>query len=84
MPESGGARLALEAGFLLIVAAVLAAGEVATTWVVVVMAVAWLLVVLFEWAAWRQRPHWSSGEPPRYRLPEDGLPPRPPSRSSGR
>ena len=60
-------------------AAVLAFADLEPVWIVVVMLVAWAVVALLEWAAWRERPHWASGSPPRYYVPQEPLPPRPPS-----
>ena len=79
MPDGRGARFALEAVFLVAVAAVLAFSDLDPVWIVVVMLVAWAVVALLEWAAWRERPHWASGSPPRYYVPQEPLPPRPPS-----
>src|SRR5699024_7759524 len=59
--------------------AVLGFAEVRPVWIVVVMTVAWLVVALLEWVAWREEPHWASGSPPRYYVPAEPLPPRPPS-----
>lgn len=70
-------RLALEAGFLVAVAAVLAYLEPRPVWIVLAMALAWAIVALLEWAAWHEHPHWASGLPPRYYVPEQPLPPRP-------
>src|SRR5436190_379823 len=39
------------------------------------MALGWLLMALAEWAAWRGRPHYGSGLPPRYYIPQVSLPP---------
>lgn len=79
MPDGRGARLALEAGFLVAAAAVLVAADLRPGWIVVVMLIAWVIVALIEWVAWREEPHWASGQPPRYYVPEQRLPPRPPS-----
>lgn len=79
MPDGRGLRLALEAVFLVVVAGVLVAARFGAAWVVLVMLLAWLIVAALEWAAWREEPHWSSGLPPRYHVPEQPLPPRPPS-----
>jgi hypothetical protein len=79
MPESRGARILLELAFLALVAAVLGAAHVEPAWVVVVMLVAWLLVAVVEWVAWRDEPHWASGRPPRYYVPTVSLPARPPT-----
>jgi hypothetical protein len=79
MPESRGARIVLELAFLAVVAAVLGAARVEPAWVVVVMLVAWVLVAVVEWVAWRDEPHWASGRPPRYYVPAVPLPARPPT-----
>jgi hypothetical protein len=79
MPESRGGRVALELAFLAVVAAVLGLARVEPAWVVLTMLVAWLLVALLEWAAWRDEPHWASGRPPRYHVPTPALPQRPPT-----
>jgi hypothetical protein len=79
MPDGRGARIALEAGFLFVVATVLGVARVEPVWIVLVMLLAWVIVALLEWAAWREEPHWASGQPPRYYVPEQVLPPRPPT-----
>ena len=50
------------------------------------MAAGWVLVAVLEWSAWRGRPHYGSGLPPRYYVPRLNLPPAAPvqtTRSSG-
>jgi hypothetical protein len=79
MPDGRGARLALEAVFLVAVAAVLVVAHLHPVWIVLAMLLAWVIVALAEWAAWNDEPHWASGYPPRYHVPEQPLPPRPPS-----
>lgn len=51
-----GPRLALEAGFLIAVAIAAGVAQLSATAIVVVMAVAWLLVCLFELAVWAEGP----------------------------
>jgi hypothetical protein len=51
-----GLRFALEAGFLIAVAIGAGFADLSATVIVVVMAVAWLLVCLFELAVWAERP----------------------------
>ena len=51
-----GPRFALEAGFLIAVAIGAGVAELSATAIVVVMAVAWLLVCLFELAVWAEGP----------------------------
>jgi hypothetical protein len=47
------------------------------------MLLGWLIVALFEWAAWRNEPHFGSGLPPRYYVPQISLPPRRPLEQVG-
>jgi hypothetical protein len=51
-----GPRFALEAGFLIAVAVAAGFAELSATAIVGVMAVAWLLVCLFELAVWAEGP----------------------------
>lgn len=51
-----GPRFALEAGFLIAVAIAAGVAELTATAIVVVMAVAWVLVCLFELALWAEGP----------------------------
>ena len=51
-----GPRFALEAGFLIAVAIGAGVAQLSATAIVVVMAVAWLLVCLFELAVWAEGP----------------------------
>jgi hypothetical protein len=51
-----GPRFALETGFLIAVAIGAGFAELNATVIVVVMAVAWLLVCLFELAVWAEGP----------------------------
>jgi hypothetical protein len=51
-----GPRFALEAGFLIALAIAAGAAQLSATTIVVVMAVAWLLVCLFELAVWVEGP----------------------------
>ena len=39
------------------------------------MLLGWVLVAVLEWAAWRGRPHYGSGLPPRYYVPRLNVPP---------
>jgi hypothetical protein len=56
VPGGFGPRFALEAGFLIAVAIAAGFAELSATTIVVVMAVAWLLVCLFELAVWAEGP----------------------------
>ena len=51
-----GPRFALEAAFLVALAIGAGVAELSATTIVVVMAVAWLLVCLFELAVWAEGP----------------------------
>jgi hypothetical protein len=51
-------RLALEGVFLVLVAVLAGLADLAAAWIVLVMAVAWGLVVLAEWAAAAKRSRW--------------------------
>ena len=57
-------RLALEALFLLLVALFAGLANLSTEWIVLVMAAAWTLVVLSEWAAAAKRARWHLDEIP--------------------
>lgn len=71
-------RFLLEVLFLAGVAAAATVAELRPLLVVGIMALAWLLVALFEWASWLGRPHYGRGLPPRYYVPQVALPaPRP-------
>ena len=55
-------RLALEGAFLLLVALFAGLADLSVEWIVLVMAVAWALVVLSEWAAAAKRERWHLDE----------------------
>jgi hypothetical protein len=55
-------RLVLEGAFLLLVALLAGLAELQTVWIVVVMAGAWALVVLGEWATAAKRARWRLDE----------------------
>ena len=55
-------RLALEGAFLLLVAGLAGLADLAPGWIVLVMAVAWGLVALAEWAAAAKRSRWRLDE----------------------
>lgn len=55
-------RLVLEGAFLLLVAVLAGLADLAAPWIVLVMAVAWSLVVLTEWAAAARRARWRLDE----------------------
>ena len=55
-------RLALEGAFLLLVGLCAGLADLSATWIVLVMAAAWALVVLSEWAAAAKRARWRLDE----------------------
>jgi hypothetical protein len=56
MPVAAAPRFALEAGFLVLLAVVLAFADLDPLLIVVLMGLAWVLVSLIEYFAWRQGP----------------------------
>jgi hypothetical protein len=62
MPGALGPRFALEAGFLILLAAVLGFADLSPLLIILIMALAWVLVSLIEYFAWRQGPRF----PTRY------------------
>ena len=75
MPARRGARFLLEMAFLAALAAGLAFAQLDPAEIVGLMLLGWLLVAGVEWASWRSRPHFASGLPPRYVVPQTELPP---------
>jgi predicted lipid-binding transport protein (Tim44 family) len=62
MPGALGPRFALEAGFLILLAVVLGLADLSPLLIILIMALAWVLVSLIEYYAWRQGPRF----PTRY------------------
>lgn len=62
MPGALGPRFALEAGFLILLAVVLGFADLSPLLIILIMALAWVLVSLIEYFAWRQGPRF----PTRY------------------
>lgn len=62
MPGALGPRFALEAGFLILLAVVLGFADLSAPLIILIMALAWVLVSLIEYFAWRQGPRF----PTRY------------------
>ena len=75
MSERRALRLLVEVAFLAALAAALTFADLAPFETAGVMVLGWLLVAVFEWGAWRGRPHFGSGLPPRWYLPRVTLPP---------
>src|SRR4051794_41628844 len=78
MLDSRGWRFALEVLFLVALAIVLALADLRPIEIGGIMLVGWVIVAALEWAAWRERPHYGSGLPPRYYVPQVSLPPAQP------
>ncbi len=75
MPDRRASRFAAEVLFLIALAVGLALADVEPILIAGIMAVGWLLVALLEWLASREEPHYGSGLPPRYYVPQVSLPP---------
>jgi hypothetical protein len=78
MSDRRGSRFVLEVVFLLALAVALTLTALSPIEIAGVMLVGWVVVALFEWAAWRDEPHYGSGLPPRYYVPQVNLPPAQP------
>ena len=78
MTDRRGSRFVLEVLFLLALALALTLTNLSPLEIAGVMLVGWIVVALFEWAAWREEPHYGSGLPPRYYVPQVNLPPAQP------
>ena len=83
MPERRASRFAAEVLFLAALAVGLAFAQLRPLVIGGVMLLGWLIVALLEWAAWRDEPHYGSGLPPRYYVPQVSLPPRRPLEQVG-
>lgn len=75
MPRRRTGRFVLEALFLAGAAAAVTVAELRPAAVIALMAVAWLVVALTEWASWLDEPHYGRGLPPRFYVPQVALPP---------
>ena len=75
MGRRGFRRFVLEVLFLAGVAAALTVADLRPAAVIVLMVIAWVIVVLLEWTAWLDEPHYGRGLPPRYYVPHVALPP---------
>lgn len=75
MSDRRGSRFVLEVLFLAALAVALTLTNLGPLEIAGVMLVGWVVVALFEWAAWRDEPHYGSGLPPRYYVPQVSLPP---------
>src|SRR5580765_4942905 len=75
MRERRALRFVVEALFLGLLAAALVVADQDPLVIAGVMALGWLVVALYEWAATRELPHYGRGLPPRYYVPQVALPP---------
>src|SRR5215211_3506938 len=78
MPDSRASRFAFEVLFLVALAVAVVLADLRPLLIAAVMLAGWVIVALLEWAAWRDEPHYASGLPPRYYVPQVSLPPRQP------
>jgi hypothetical protein len=74
VPDRRGSRFLLEVVFLVGLAAALAFAHLRPAEIAGAMLLGWALVAVLEWAAWRGRPHYGSGLPPRYYVPRLNVP----------
>ena len=75
MLDRRGPRFLLEVLFLAGLAAGLAFARLDRLEIAAGMVVGWAVVAALEWAAWRGEPHFGSGLPPRWFVPQVSLPP---------
>jgi hypothetical protein len=75
MSERRAPRLLIEVLFLAALAAALTFADLRAIEVAGFMLAGWILVAIFEWGAQHNRPHYGSGLPPRWTVPEVSLPP---------
>ena len=78
MADRRGSRFVLEVLFLVGLAVALTLAKLDALEIIGVMLLGWLIVAILEWAAWRGEPHYGSGLPPRYYVPNVNLPPAQP------
>lgn len=78
MPDRRGSRFVFEVLFLVALAVALTIAELRAVVIGGVMLLGWALVAGVEWAAWRDEPHYASGQPPRWYVPRVDLPPAQP------
>src|SRR5437764_10505314 len=75
MPERRASRLLLEIVFLAALAAALTFAHLRPAEIAGLELLGWVFVALFEWGALRRLPHYGSGLPPRWYVPQVSLPP---------
>jgi hypothetical protein len=75
MTDRRGSRFVLEVLFLLALTAALTLANLRPLEIAGIMLIGWVIVAVLEWVAWRDEPHYGSGLPPRYYVPQVNLPP---------
>jgi hypothetical protein len=78
MTDRRGSRFVLEVLFLLALTVALTLANLRPLEIAGIMLIGWVIVALLEWVAWREEPHYGSGLPPRYYVPQVSLPPAQP------
>jgi hypothetical protein len=78
MTDRRGSRFVLEVLFLLALTVALTLANLRPLEIAGIMLVGWVIVAVLEWVAWREEPHYGSGLPPRYYVPQVSLPPAQP------
>jgi hypothetical protein len=81
MTERRGSRFVLEVLFLLALTVALTLANLRPLEIAGIMLIGWVIVAVLEWVAWREEPHYGSGLPPRYYVPQVSLPPAQPLES---
>ena len=78
MTDRRGSRFVLEVLFLLGLTVALTFANLRPLEIAGIMLIGWVIVAVLEWVAWREQPHYGSGLPPRYYVPQVNLPPAQP------
>jgi hypothetical protein len=78
MTDRRGSRFVLEVLFLLALTVALTLANLSPLEIAGIMLIGWVIVAVLEWVAWREEPHYGSGLPPRYYVPQVSLPPAQP------
>jgi hypothetical protein len=78
MTDRRGSRFVLEVLFLLALTVALTLANLRPIEIAGIMLIGWVIVAVLEWLAWREEPHYGSGLPPRYYVPQVNLPPAQP------
>lgn len=78
MTDRRGSRFVLEVLFLLALTVALTLANLRPLEIGGIMLIGWVIVAVLEWVAWREEPHYGSGLPPRYYVPQVNLPPAQP------